>query len=328
MKPEEKLAARLLERHNLTPPYNLEELASQYADIGFLRFPVEADGVSLGLKQVDKPKIYINSLRPLVRRRFTLAHELGHVIIPWHIGNIVSHTDFVDCEQEINIAYRGKDYEYQQIEGEANRFAAELLIPTSWLNNFFREVETSIFKEILVEVMEQSGSSKDTTLIKTFSVLPPGYTCVEIDHESKVINSFVSPNTQVYKLGLGADCSSDNYLVFKDKTFFSLGERNYILWSFENSMEPPNESLALTWREVLNIIFEDTGLQDKKQSINAILPSRFQSVKDRSDSEVFACIIHRYSERGDLENFVQHPLFEQYVVKRLKELRQKYPRQC
>jgi hypothetical protein len=77
---------------------------------------------------------------------------------------------------------------------------------------------------------------------------------------------------------------------------------------------------------VLDIILEDTGLHSKRQNINAILPSVFQTVKAKADSEVFSCIVHRYSEREDLEGFIQHTLFEQYVVKRLKELRLKYPR--
>lgn len=136
MRPEEKFACRLLERHNLIPPYNLEELVSLYAKVNFLDFPIntDADGVSLGLKQSDKPKIYINSSRYKVRQRFTLAHELGHVIIPWHIGNIVSHTDIKISEDRTNISSQIKgreDYDYMEIESEANRFAAELLIPTS-----------------------------------------------------------------------------------------------------------------------------------------------------------------------------------------------------
>lgn len=128
MRPEEKFAQRLLERHNIVPPYNLESLVSIYAKVDFFDFPFEVDGISIGLKKSDKPTIYINSSRPEVRQRFTMAHELGHVIIPWHIGNIVSHTDIIKDEQGLNSNLQ--DNEYREIEYEANRFAAELLIPT------------------------------------------------------------------------------------------------------------------------------------------------------------------------------------------------------
>jgi Zn-dependent peptidase ImmA (M78 family) len=169
MKPEEKLADRLLERHNLAPPYDLEKLVLLYADIDYLEFPVEADGISLGLKKIDKPKIYINSKRHLVRQRFTLAHELGHVIIPWHTGNIISHnTNFSVYEENGDVVTNfnsREDYDYRQIESEANRFAAELLLPTTWLLKYCQEVSTFNFKEALVNVIQESQSSRDTTLI-------------------------------------------------------------------------------------------------------------------------------------------------------------------
>jgi Zn-dependent peptidase ImmA (M78 family) len=177
MKPEEKFAHRLLERHNLIPPYDLEELVLLYAEVDFLAFPDDADGISLGLKQYHKPKIYINSLRPKVRQRFTLAHELGHVIIPWHIGNIVSHTDVRRDDEEANFEFqvsRDDNFEYRQIEGEANRFTAELLIPTEWLVKLLEEVDTFNFEEALQEVIKQSRTSRDTALIKVFNALPPG----------------------------------------------------------------------------------------------------------------------------------------------------------
>jgi len=332
MKPEEKFACRLLERHNLIPPYDLEELVSLYAEVDFLDFPNDADGISLGLKQHDKPRIYINSSRPEVRRRFTLAHELGHVIIPWHIGNMVSHTDVRRNEEETDFdcqLSRGDDFEYRQIEGEANRFAAELLIPTSWLVKILKTVDTFNFEEALKEVIQLSETSRDTALIKVFNALPPGYICAEVDDNEVVVNSFMSLNTQVYKLPLNTYCGSEPYSIYKEKIFFNLRNRNYILWSFENSIEIPKELDDISWREILNIIIEgleDTDLQEKRQSINAILPALFQSVKAKEDSEIFSCIVHRYSEREDLEIFTQHPLFAQYIVKRLKELRLKYPR--
>jgi len=331
MIPEEKFAHRLLERHNLIPPYDLEELVLHYAELDFLNFPVnaDADGVCLNLKQSNKPKIYINSLRPPVRQKFTLAHELGHVIIPWHIGNIiVSHTEINKDELDIKFDsqhYRNGDYEYRQIESEANRFAAELLIPTLWLVNLLSEVDAFNFQEILQEIIHRSGTSKDTTMIKVFKALPPGYICAEIDSNDLVINSFMSAGTQVYKLTVGTHCSYEPYLRHKEKKFFSLDNRKYILWTFDNFIEVPNEIVNSSWREILSKILVDTNLQHKQQSINTILSTLFDRNKEQDDSEIFSRIMHRYSEKKDLPKLIQHPLFEQYVVKRLRELRLKYP---
>jgi hypothetical protein len=188
------------------------------------------------------------------------------------------------------------------------------------------KVDIFDFEEVLQEVIKQSGTSRDTALIKVFNVLPPGYVCAEINDNEIVVNSFVSLDTQVYRLALGSDCGSEPYTVYKEKVLFNLGKRRYILWSFENSVDLPDELSPNSWREVLNVILKDTGLQSKLQTINAILPSLFQSVRAKSDSEIFSYIVHRYSVKEDLKSFIQHPLFEQYVVKRLKELRLKHPR--
>ena len=124
MTPVEKMAARVLARHRLQPPYDLDTLVKNYADIEEHHFPFDADGVTIGIGGDKKPQILINSSPPMTRKKFTLAHELGHIIIPWHTGTIVSH-----------INPEGANLEYREMESEANQFAAELLIPKGWLLN-------------------------------------------------------------------------------------------------------------------------------------------------------------------------------------------------
>ena len=328
MEPEEKHAARLLEKHQIFPPYNLEELVSLYAEIEFLPFPkdINADGISYGLKKLDKPKIYINSLRPKVRQNFTLAHELGHVIIPWHTGNIVSHTEIAVIGEE-SIAdsenYDDIDYEYRLIENEANRFAAEILIPTFWLSNMISGLEAFKIDSLIKEIIDKSGASKDTTLIKLFNVLPSGYVCAEIDSNGIVVNDFISKDTQVYKPRIGTNYNSEVYSIYKEKIDFSLDNRHYILWTFDKSIEVPIETDVRPWREILKSILNDLDMQSKMPSINAILPSAFQTNKDKTDSEIISIIYHRYSNHKDLKRFIEHPLFDQYITKRFKELRMK-----
>jgi len=93
MAPEEKMAARVLARHSLTPPYDLMALACIYGDVEIIPFPIVADGVTVGIGGAERPQILVNSSAPETRRNFTLAHELGHIVIPWHTGTIVSHLD-------------------------------------------------------------------------------------------------------------------------------------------------------------------------------------------------------------------------------------------
>lgn len=134
LSPPALIASRLASRVNAGPPVDVEALASSLADVDYQRLPTDADAITLHLKQPDvRPEIVVNSAVRGVRRRFTLAHEIGHICIPWHVGSIVSHTggDF---------AY--VDHIYRTLEQEANEFAGELLVPTIWLREAFENVGT------------------------------------------------------------------------------------------------------------------------------------------------------------------------------------------
>lgn len=90
-----KLARRVIEKYELSPPIDVEALVERYAKLTYADIPFDgADGISLNIKVPGEyPHVIVNENNPLVRQRFTLAHELGHVLIPWHTGNIV---DFLD----------------------------------------------------------------------------------------------------------------------------------------------------------------------------------------------------------------------------------------
>jgi Zn-dependent peptidase ImmA (M78 family) len=73
------------------------------------------------------PIIGVNSLHHPNRQRFTIAHEIGHLVMH---RNKLSSTVHVDKIFERGVlATLGSD----QDEIEANRFAAELLIPRAFL---------------------------------------------------------------------------------------------------------------------------------------------------------------------------------------------------
>jgi Zn-dependent peptidase ImmA (M78 family) len=65
---------------------------------------------------------FVNAADPLPRRRFTAAHELGHFMLHRStMGRFRADTDATLCEAGDDAADR--------MEQEANRFAAELLMP-------------------------------------------------------------------------------------------------------------------------------------------------------------------------------------------------------
>lgn len=101
-------------------PINVEELAGRVgAIVSFEPFKEELSGVLV--KEKTRIVIGVNSSHPRTRQRFTIAHEIGHLELR-HQGEI-----FVD-----KTVMRRDDRSSQAIdrqEIDANRFAAELLMP-------------------------------------------------------------------------------------------------------------------------------------------------------------------------------------------------------
>ena len=88
----------------------IEYLKPQH-ELEVLRFPLEAvDGILVVIE--DRPTIGFNPSMAWVRKRFTIAHEIGHLLL----GHTCTDPD-IDNDPE----------------AEANQFAAELLMPIAFL---------------------------------------------------------------------------------------------------------------------------------------------------------------------------------------------------
>src|SRR2546423_1472707 len=118
----EDFARALLKRFNITRAVNLPELADK---IGLRIREVEAKGFEGAIVRVwNRPSGIIaikRGIREIGRKRFTIAHEMGHYILPGH-GRYERA-----CKSDNIESWRGG---VPQQEAAANRFASELLLPT------------------------------------------------------------------------------------------------------------------------------------------------------------------------------------------------------
>ncbi|MBP9690991.1 ImmA/IrrE family metallo-endopeptidase [Candidatus Woesebacteria bacterium] len=92
---------------------------------GFLEYPK---------KSTDTPKIYLNKNRPSERKKFTLAHEIGHYLL---------HHDTKGKYRIDGMDYSQNDDETRE-ETEANYFAASLLVPEEKLRSFLQFAKGNI----------------------------------------------------------------------------------------------------------------------------------------------------------------------------------------
>jgi len=90
-------------------------------------------------------EIILNKNQYPPRKRFTLAHELGHFVHPLH------HPDSegrFNCSNE-DIFKTQTNGERQDIEAEANEFASELLMPAEFLINIIESGHELDFSQII-----------------------------------------------------------------------------------------------------------------------------------------------------------------------------------
>jgi len=285
MLPEEKMARRLLIRHELEPPFNLEKLVSEYAVLEKRLIPFSADGISIDIDGKTKPRIIINSLNPNTRQRFTLAHELGHIIIPWHTGTILSHTKDIDPSAKL---------EYKQMEAEANRFAAELLLPSDWIIR--KKSEIHYLPDFLEYLLNASGASIEAAFIKVFNTLNDKVVLAEIDLNGKCINYHKTKNVPYAHALKSVNVLMESpFVKYSHIDDFYLSEKHYIAWSFEDGIIEENDPRE--WREILSSILEDCDAKDLLASINAVLPGVYQRNKEKPANEICSKVIMAYEGR-------------------------------
>lgn len=111
-----------------------------YSNMDGFDFPNQVSGYSIVNSQ-GYPEIVINANDSLVRQRFTMAHEFGHIIMHWDwLKNQAKGLD--KDKYEILFRKNGFNNDYRDLkEVQANEFAAELLLPHELLTEVIGNIE-------------------------------------------------------------------------------------------------------------------------------------------------------------------------------------------
>jgi hypothetical protein len=117
-----RCAATVVKRHDLKPPVDVFALAEHYCDVEYESWPFACDALAIGLDRARPKVLFRKDGVGKLRRRFTMGHELGHVIPAWHVGRMA-------CSP-VRTAF---DMTVTELEAEANRFASALLVPRRFL---------------------------------------------------------------------------------------------------------------------------------------------------------------------------------------------------
>ena len=117
----------MINDYKLTPPINLRSLCENlHIKIKEVDFDDDLSGM------LTKQTIYLSTNIHENRKRFTLAHELGHYLIHKKQDNSYKGVRF----RSEHIASQEKNE-----EREANLFASLLLIPTQFINDDIKDLK-------------------------------------------------------------------------------------------------------------------------------------------------------------------------------------------
>ena len=134
--------ARAAEIHRqlgeISPPIPVRKIA-QALDIHEIREEplINFEGCLITDPERSTGDILVNSSAASPRRRYTIAHELGHFSCSWHQSD---DSAGFRCSRSDMTASRGKEGGRDLQEAEANQFAIELLAPERLLSKHLRRL--------------------------------------------------------------------------------------------------------------------------------------------------------------------------------------------
>lgn len=196
-----KFASNIIKNNNLTPPIEPLEIIKNYG------IEIIEEENQYGIEAYSDlkifPKITLNTeFTYPARRKFTLAHELGHIIIPWHNGDVKCDTD-----KPYKIINGQRLLDTQELE--ANIFASELLMPHNWLIEQLKK-HHGTFSSTINMIREIAQTSIMACLYALESALPSGHLYYVQKDFTDYWKKFASERT----------CSTDIYTDFDKKIAF------------------------------------------------------------------------------------------------------------
>lgn len=142
----EQYAQDIVSSFDLTPPIDLTKICEKL-DIR-INYESLHSIEALLIISSGKKNIIIDNSRSLYpqRERFTIAHEIGHYIIPWH-------ENLQQCDKIVN--FESND----EVEKQANDFASELLVPKS---NLLEDIKD---KKVTLSLIKSLAKQYDVSLV-------------------------------------------------------------------------------------------------------------------------------------------------------------------
>jgi Zn-dependent peptidase ImmA (M78 family) len=325
--PAANLARLILRSAGAEIPVDIEEMIRDVADLSIETWPYDCDALVIGLLSPGRPTVFLKNGLHRRRRRFTLAHEFGHVAMEWHIGEIgckpIDDANAFAIEElkpaESPHALLARERIAEQ-EAEATRFAAYLLMPDAFLRPLLaaKNLGIALHEANALDVsgtalimrlramlqpgflFHLSGPSGERTLTSSGTVLPVAARrtdSVDLDALAKIARATGSQR------------------VAKDQvTWFRLAE-------FAEFAAVPDESRTSTeiLREVIAQHVPDESARSATfRSLNGVAGGSLSKVRAQTPVQALSILRHKF-ETNAATSIVADAEFDVYLRRKVEE---------
>lgn len=318
--PERNIACAFASAHLLCdPPVDIEYLAQQYVALEHAEIPRNIDGL-LVRRHNQKSLVLISRklAKNSPRYRFTLAHELGHHIIPWQLGTSLCHVD-----DQGRISWQESDGQ----EAEANRFAAELLIPSTWVKKQYEVRQNNLAQHIL-QIANIANVSPSVAMFATRRVARPGTICI-IHDGTFVVYAANSPRSFCECPEAGMKVSDFLKKIDGESpqiNTVAIGPRRLLTIELSGTVEMPAVDRSANSRDLLKGIVDSVGISGaERRSILGVINGKCSAVNTHgyldSAEHMYAGLLRQFNGPGArLLSIVRHSEFNNYLALKAIEL--------
>ena len=153
-----QVSQRLLKKTAIgDPPVNLERVLSIWKNLTVVEEDLDGSGYLLPLGRVGA-EIVINQNESVERRRFTIAHELGH----WVLGLI--------CEKKYGEFQQPPGVPRAAVEKWCDAFAANLLMPANLVSSWLPAPDQPLLVGAILRASAAFGVSEEAFFIRVWEL--------------------------------------------------------------------------------------------------------------------------------------------------------------
>lgn len=317
--PEIKLARALVAREGLVPPVPVEDLVSARADVRDADFPGSWDAILIE-KPGIRPEVILSRAAPRTRRRFTLAHELGHLVIPWSVGMLFCQSRPVHPSG----ASGADDLEY-----EANRFASELLVPRGWLR---ARIEADLDRKLADAIVVAAQVAQVSPVVVALAVPPlcePGALVFFVNEAGETRYAGSSPGSAVrIPKRWDAAVLAEMQQAGGQLSVVEVGRDTLVAITFQRDdilgdtpvVEDAEQTPLL--RGVLAARFDDAESREQaRMSVMGIVGSVNSRASSSADeSAIYSLLLQSFVSREELRGVLADPDFRRFLRSKARSL--------